>query len=406
MLFVDGSSNQHGCRAGLVLQTPTGDQIEYAIRSGFKATNNEVEYEALLAGLRVATDLGVHFLDIFSDSQLVVNQVQGHYLAKDPSMVAYLDEVKAMIEKIGNFKICQIPKEENKKADALANLASSFDFISDRSIPTEFLASPSIRIVEASGIDILGSLPQAPLQRRFLIVAIDYFTKWIVAQPLVKITEKNTRDFLWKHIVCRFRIPKVIISDNAKQFDDEKLRRLYLDLTISHHFFSPGHPQANGQVKVTNRTILKNLKARLERSKSEWVEELPGILWAYHTTNRISTGETPYSMVFGIESVIPIEIGMPNFRTSNFSEENNKIELCLNLTYLMRKEKKPICVKQHTNGVSPDIITRGLSIDLSSPTTWFSERSPYLPRKLSERKLGPTWESPYKVTKASRLGTY
>ncbi|XP_057463265.1 uncharacterized protein LOC130753291 [Actinidia eriantha] len=145
LLFVDGSSNQHSCGAGLVLQTPTSEQMEYALRIGFKATNNEAEYEALLAGLRMATGLGVDSLDAFSDSQLVVNQVQGEYFAKDSRMIAYLDEVKIMMGKIKNFKICQIPKEENKQADALANLTSSFDFISDRSIPMEFLAGPSIQ---------------------------------------------------------------------------------------------------------------------------------------------------------------------------------------------------------------------------------------------------------------------
>ena len=104
-LFVDRSSNHHGCGAGLVLQTPSGEQMEYTIRIGFKATNNEVEYEALLDGLRVATELGANSLDAFSDSQLVVNQVQEDYLAKDTRMVAYLDEVKTMFGKIKEFRI-------------------------------------------------------------------------------------------------------------------------------------------------------------------------------------------------------------------------------------------------------------------------------------------------------------
>ncbi|GFZ15781.1 hypothetical protein Acr_25g0001900 [Actinidia rufa] len=82
MLFIDESFNQHGCGAGLILQTPSSDQMEYAIRIRFKVTNNEVEDEALLAGLRVATELGVDSLDVFSDSQLVVNQVQGDYLSR------------------------------------------------------------------------------------------------------------------------------------------------------------------------------------------------------------------------------------------------------------------------------------------------------------------------------------
>ncbi|GFS33711.1 hypothetical protein Acr_00g0030180 [Actinidia rufa] len=109
----------------LVLQNPSGEQMEYAIRIGFKATNNEAKYEALLADLRVATELGVNSLDVFNDSQLVVNQVQGDYLAKDTRMMAYLDE-----------------------ADALANLASAFNFISDRNVPLEYLAHPSIEVAK------------------------------------------------------------------------------------------------------------------------------------------------------------------------------------------------------------------------------------------------------------------
>ena len=113
--------------------------MEYAIRIGFKASNNKAQYEALLAELRFAVELGVEYLDAFSDSQLIVNQVQGDYLAKDAIMMAYLDEVKTISTKIQGFKICQIPREENKKVDALANIASAFDFISDRSILLEFL---------------------------------------------------------------------------------------------------------------------------------------------------------------------------------------------------------------------------------------------------------------------------
>ena len=102
----------------------------------------------LLAGLGVATKLEVKPLEIYSDSQLVVNQVQGDYLAKDLRMVAYLDEVNAISMKIKDFKIRQIPREENKKVDALANLASTVDFILDRSVPLKFLPNPSIDIAK------------------------------------------------------------------------------------------------------------------------------------------------------------------------------------------------------------------------------------------------------------------
>ena len=104
---MDGSSNHHGCGAGLGLQTPFDEQMEYAICIRFKATNNEAEFEALLVGLRVASKLRME-LWTPSVTQLMVNQVQGDYLVKELQMVAYLDEVKAMLTKIKNFHIRQI----------------------------------------------------------------------------------------------------------------------------------------------------------------------------------------------------------------------------------------------------------------------------------------------------------
>ena len=124
------------------------------------------------------------------------------------------------------------------------------------------------------GIDILRPLLQAPLQKKFWIVAIDYFTKWIEAEPIAKITKRNTKNFVWKNIICWFGIPKVIVSDNVKQFDKDGFKSFCSDLAISNHFYSPGHPQANVQVKDTNKTIMRNLKARLEKSKGRWMDDL------------------------------------------------------------------------------------------------------------------------------------
>ena len=94
-------------------------------------------------------------------------------------------------------------------------------------------------------------------------------------------------------------------------------------------------------MEVTKRTILRNLKARLEKFKSEWAKDLPSILWAYHTMSRIPIGEMQYSMVYGTRSVIPVEIGMSNFRISNFDKENNEAKLRLNLDLLDEKKERP-----------------------------------------------------------------
>ena len=103
---------------------------------------------------------------------------------------------------------------------------------------------------------------------------------------------------------------------------------------MKNYYSSPRHPQANSQVKVTNQTLLKQIKTRLEGAKSIWVEELPSVLWAYRTTVRTPTKETPFKLTFGTEAVIPVEIGLTTLRTTFHKEEENEGQLCLNLDLL------------------------------------------------------------------------
>ncbi|CAL9009289.1 unnamed protein product [Prunus brigantina] len=142
-LYVDGSSNRQGSGAGLVLKTPDDTAIEYAIRFQFRASNNEAEYEALLAGLRLAQHTGAERLLICSDSQLVVNQVGTEFAAKDESMAAYLAQTRRLLSQFKTYHIRQIPRSENSHADALSRLASAIDDRIGRHVPVEVLARRS-----------------------------------------------------------------------------------------------------------------------------------------------------------------------------------------------------------------------------------------------------------------------
>ena len=113
------------------------------------------------------------------------------------------------------------------------------------------------------------------------------------AKPLTTITEKSIRTFVSRNIICRYRIPRVLVSDNGKQFDNSAFKDFCSELGIKNHYSSPAHTQANGQVEVMNQTLLKINKTRLEGAKGIWPDELPSVLWAYRTTARTSTGETP-----------------------------------------------------------------------------------------------------------------
>ncbi|KAL5563372.1 hypothetical protein UlMin_033119 [Ulmus minor] len=150
---------------------------------------------------------------------------------------------------------------------------------------------------------------------KFTIVVIDYYMKWVEAEPLQEITEARTTSFIWRNIICQFGIPHSLVSNNGTQFDYAGLKTLYSDLGVHKHFSSVGHPQSNGQVEAVNKTIKNNLERKLNGAKGAWVDELPRVLWAYRTTCRTSMNETPFSMTYGMEAVVPIEIDKPLFRT-------------------------------------------------------------------------------------------
>ena len=171
---------------------------------------------------------------------------------------------------------------------------------------------------------------------KFLLVAIDYFTKWVEAGALTTFTEIKVQNFVWKNIVCRFRIPRTIISNNGCQFDSNRFRSFCSNLGIKNKYSSPGHPQANGQTKVTNRTLLKIIKSRLMGAKGAWPKELPSVMWAYRTTacGLTPTGETPLNLMYGTEAVIPVEVGFTNLRKEFFDEQSNDNQLKLNLDCL------------------------------------------------------------------------
>ena len=151
----------------------------------------------------------------------------------------------------------------------------------------------------------MGPLPQGKKKVKFLLVAIDYFTKWVEAETLATIIEAKVRIFVWKNIVCRFRIPQTIISDNGCQFDSQGFRSFCLSLGIKNKYSFPGHPQANGQTEVTIRTLLKIIKVRLVGAKGAWLEELPSILWAYRTTVRTLIGRNTLQLDIWHKSSYP-----------------------------------------------------------------------------------------------------
>jgi len=110
------------------------------------------------------------------------------------------------------------------------------------------------------GMDTLGPFSPGKGQVKFLIVAVDYFTKWIEAKPLITITAQQVQQFVWKDIICRYGVPQTIITDNGQQFIDNELAKFYTGLGIKHVTSSVEHPQTKEQAEVANKVILVELR--------------------------------------------------------------------------------------------------------------------------------------------------
>ncbi|KAI3821347.1 hypothetical protein L1987_08913 [Smallanthus sonchifolius] len=166
------------------------------------------------------------------------------------------------------------------------------------------------------GMDIVGKLPKAPGGKVFMLAMTDYFSKWIEAEAFVQVREKEVISFIKRNILTRFGILENIVCDNGSQFIGKRTTDFYASWGIKMITFTQVHPQVNGQAESSNKIIVNNLKKRLG-----WVEELPFILWEDRTTTKNATGHTPFSLVFGTESMIPTEMVIPTARTNIQSSE-------------------------------------------------------------------------------------
>ncbi|GJX19978.1 reverse transcriptase domain-containing protein [Tanacetum coccineum] len=437
-LFTDGSSCVDGSGAGLILTSPEGTEFTYALRFQFTASNNEAEYEALIAGLRIAAQMGVRNVHVSVDSKLVANQVLGAYVAKEENMIKYLEKVKSLVSGFANFSISQVPRSQNKKADALSKIAStSFAHLS-KQVLVEILKEKSIQEKEVTTVVVIPKDVAKVCQTTTSGLCDPFDYSWRVravtrrtrlwwpqpCDPLTPITAPwpfykwgidiagpfpegpgKVKKFVWDNIVCRFGLLGEIVSDNGKQFSDNPFKDWCEKLSITQRFASVKHPQSNGLVERANQSLGEGIKARLGEGNKNWIEELPHVLWAHRTMIKSSHGDTPFSLTYGTEAVIPAEIGMPTYRTAAVDAAHNDAELRLNLDLLeerreraaIREAKAKLQMTKYYNAR-----VRGVTFRPGD----FVYRSNDASHAVAGGKLGPKWEGPYEVTEALGNGAY
>ena len=220
------------------------------------------------------------------------------------------------------------------------------------------------------------------------------------------IIEQKVRNFVWRSIICRFGIPRALVSDNGKQFDNPKFRDFCAKLGIKNYYSSPAHPQFNGQAEVTIRTLKAALKIKLENLKGKWVEYLPEVLWVYRTIRKSATQETPFALAFGTEAVAPVKVGLKSPRVEFTNTEHNEEILRLNLDLLEEKREQAVKRAKDYHRKTTKYYDQRVRQRSFKPGDLVLKKLLPARKDPTHGKLRPNWEGPYMVSRIVRPGNY
>ncbi|XP_070014505.1 uncharacterized protein [Nicotiana sylvestris] len=335
-MYFDGEANFKGVCIGAVLVSETGQYYPVSAKLRFPCTNNMVEYEACILGLKMVIDMNIQELLVIGDSDLLIHQVREERATKNAKILHYLHHVHELRKRFTKTEFQYVPRFQNEFVDALATLSSMIrhpdkNFIDPipfvrkchgcqthaymiKVPPNELNATSSMWPFAAWGMDVIGPIkPAASNGHRFILVVIDYFTKWVEAASYKAVTKKFVADFVCDRIICRFGIPKSINTDNGSNLNSDLMKSICETFKIKHKNSTAYRPKMNGAVEATNKNIKKILRKMIEKHR-QWHEKLSFALLGYYTTVRTSTEATPYMLVYGTEAVIPAEVEIPSLR--------------------------------------------------------------------------------------------
>uniref|UniRef100_A0A2N9IPG5 Uncharacterized protein n=1 Tax=Fagus sylvatica TaxID=28930 RepID=A0A2N9IPG5_FAGSY len=228
----------------------------------------------------------------------------------------------------------------------------------------------------AWGMDVIGAItPKASNGHEFILVAIDYFTKWVEACSFKNVTQVAVTRFVKNNIICRYGMPEMLITDNASNLNNRMMDQLCQQFKIQHHNSAPYRPKMNGAVEAANKNVKKILSKMTETYK-DWHEHLPYALCAYRTSVRTSVGATPYSL----------KLNGPKhgYEQLNFIDEKRLAALCHGQLY-QRRIERAYNKKARPRTFQPgDLVLKKRNMALSDP----------------RGKFAPSYEGPYVVKKA------
>eukprot|EP00253_Pinus_taeda_P009467 PITA_09467 len=172
------------------------------------------------------------------------------------------------------------------------------------------------------GLDIKGEIvPHSSKQHRYILMATDYFTKWVEAIPLKKANFENIIEFIDQFIITRFGLPSALIFDNASYFSGNAMTEFALKRGFKLKYSANYYPQGNGLAESTNKILIRIIKRIVDQNQKNWHKALVNALWADRITKKASINTSPFNLVYGKEVVLPTHLVIPSLSLIQYIDE-------------------------------------------------------------------------------------
>lgn len=260
-------------------------------------------------------------------------------------------------------------------------------------------------------MDIIGKIsPASANLHAWILVATDYFTKWVEAESYESVTSAEVIKFIEEKIVHRFGIPEVIMADNGPVFVSQAIENYSLGRGIRIVHSTPYYPQSNGQAEASNKVIKGILQKMVADRPDRWHEKLSDTLWAYRTSRRSATGTTPFALTYGHDAVLPMEVQIRSLRvqqqfaidspeyTQAMLQDLEDLDSVRLDAYELLQAQKQIAIRAYNQRVKYKGFAEGEMV-------WKS----VLPIGLKDPRYGkwsPNWEGPFIIEKVLGKGAY
>ncbi|KAK3011678.1 hypothetical protein RJ639_010858 [Escallonia herrerae] len=263
---------------------------------------------------------------------------------------------------------------------------------------------------DAWGLDVVGPLPKSSRSHLYILATTDYFFKWAEAALLKEVKKVTVVNFIKSNLIFRYGVPRYIITDNGKPFYNTLMDQLCTKFGFKQHNSSMYNALANGLAEAFNKTLCNLFKKVMAKSTKDWNEKIGEALWAYRTTYRTPTQATPYSLVYGVEAVLPLEQQIPSLRIAIqeglTSEDNARLHLeeleALDEKRLEAQQRLECYQARLSRAFNKRVRPRSFTVgDLV-----LAVRRPIITTHRTGNKFTSKWDGPYVVKKVYTNGAY